>query len=133
MKRLQLRTFRIGDPPGAGGDLRVATTRRPPRGVPKSEWHRHFDVWLPSVGPSAALLQRTRTMVTTDAGWSRFARAYTREMSSTEARQTISLLAEIARRMPLAIGCYCEHESRCHRSILRRLIEQHHAGSVPQS
>ena len=130
---MKLRTFRIGDPPLKGDELRIASTRRPPRGVPKTEWHRHFDVWLPSVGPSTALLQRARAMVTTDVGWSRFAGAYTREMSSTEARQTIALLAEIARRMPLAIGCYCENESRCHRSILRRLIEQHQAGSVRQS
>ena len=124
MTDLKLRTFRIGDPPQGRDELRVATTRRPPRGVRKAEWPRLFDVWLPSAGPSAALLQRAPGWVATDAGWSRFVRAYTREMSSAEARQTIALLAAIARRLPVAIGCYCENEARCHRSILRRLIEQ---------
>jgi uncharacterized protein YeaO (DUF488 family) len=61
-------------------------------------------------------------MVATDRGWSRFAKAYERELSSAEARQTIALIAAIARRMPIAIGCYCQDETRCHRSVLRQLI-----------
>lgn len=121
---MELRTFRIGDPPLTEAELRIAPTRRPPRGVRKADWPQLFDVWLPSAGPSAALLQRAPALVATDAGWSRFVRSYTREMSSAEARQTIALLAAVARRLPVAIGCYCENESRCHRSILRRLIEQ---------
>jgi uncharacterized protein YeaO (DUF488 family) len=121
---MKLRTFRIGHSPRRAGELRVATTRRPPRGVPKSEWREYFDVWLPALGPSAGLLQRARSMVATDAGWSRFVRAYTREMSAADARQTIALIAAVARKMPIAIGCYCEDESRCHRSVLRQLIER---------
>jgi uncharacterized protein YeaO (DUF488 family) len=81
-----------------------------------------FDVWLPSVGPSMALLRRAPALVATDRGWSRFVKAYAREMSATEARQTIALIAAVARRMPIAIGCYCEDEARCHRSVLRQLI-----------
>jgi uncharacterized protein YeaO (DUF488 family) len=119
---MTLRTFRIGDPPARRGELRVAATRRPPRGVPKGEWHRYFDVWLPSLGPSAALFRRARELSATASGWSKFVRAYTREMSQTEARQTIALLAALTRRTPLAIGCYCEDETRCHRSVLRQLI-----------
>ena len=119
---MKLRTFRIGDPPSRSDELRIAPTRRPPRGVAKGDWHRYFDVWLPALAPSAALFSRAKRLVATDAGWKQYARAYVREMSQTEARQTIALLAVLARRMPIAIGCYCEDESRCHRSLLRRLI-----------
>ena len=119
---MKLRTFRIGDPPLTEDELRIAPTRRPPRGIRKAQWHRLFDVWLPSLGPSVALLQRAKVLVASDAGWSRFVRAYTREMSAAEARQTIALVAAVARRMPVAIGCYCEDETRCHRSVLRQII-----------
>jgi uncharacterized protein YeaO (DUF488 family) len=123
MARLQLTTFRIGDPTWEGDALRIATTRRPPRGVPKSKWHELFDLWLPAVAPSTALLGRAHASDFEDAAaWTRFVRAYTREMSQTEARQTIALLAAVARQMPIAIGCYCEDETRCHRSVLRQLI-----------
>lgn len=119
---MKLRTFRIGDPPGAADELRIAPTRRPPRGVAKGDWHRYFDVWLPALAPSAELFARARRLIATDAGWRQFSRAYAREMSQTEARQTIALLSVLARRVPIAIGCFCEDESRCHRSVLRRLI-----------
>ena len=121
---MKLRTFRIGDPPRKQDGLRIAPTRLPPRGIRKAQWHRYFDVWLPALAPSAALFARAKRLVATDAGWRQYARAYTREMSRTEPRQTIALLAAFARLTPIAIGCYCEDESRCHRSILRRLIEK---------
>jgi len=130
MRRPNLQTFRIGDPAALDGGLRIAPTRRPPRGVPKGEWHRYFDVWLPALAPSPTLFAHARRLIATEAGWKRYARAYTREMSQTEPRQTIALLAAVARRTPIAIGCYCVDESRCHRSVLRRLIEQSAGGTT---
>jgi uncharacterized protein YeaO (DUF488 family) len=120
---MNLRTFRIGESARQRGELRIATTRRPPRGVHKTDWGRYFDVWLPAVAPSVDLLARAhRLTLDRPADWKTFERAYTREMSRTEPRQTIALLAALAHRWPIAIGCYCDNESRCHRSILRRLI-----------
>jgi uncharacterized protein YeaO (DUF488 family) len=126
---VKLQTFRIGEPARTGETLRIAATRRPPRGVKKADWPKLFNVWLPVVAPSLELLARAhRLALDRPADWETFGRAYTREMSRTEPRQTIALLAALARRWPIAIGCYCEDESRCHRSILRRLIE--HGGAA---
>jgi uncharacterized protein YeaO (DUF488 family) len=125
-KPLKLRTFRIGEPARRGEGLRIGTTRRPPRGVAKSRWQAdgYFDVWLPSVAPSPALLRRFRKLSSDpDGSLEPFFEAYEREMSRSEARQTIALLAALAQRTPIAIGCYCADETRCHRSRLKRLIE----------
>src|SRR4051812_3714813 len=125
--KLKLRTFRIGEPARRGEGLRIGTTRRPPRGVPKSRWQAdgYFDVWLPTVAPSLALLRRFRKLVT-DPGSSLepFLGAYERERGRSDARQTIALLAALAECTPVAIGCYCADETRCHRSRLKRLIEE---------
>jgi uncharacterized protein YeaO (DUF488 family) len=123
-KILKLSTFRHGDPPKRGEGLRIGTTRRPPRGVPRDRWQRdnYFDVWFPVLAPSAALLrrfQRSQTM-----GFRDFCDSYERELlKSAEPRQALDLLAALALRTPISIGCYCADESRCHRSHLRRLIE----------
>jgi uncharacterized protein YeaO (DUF488 family) len=116
--KLKLRTFRYGDPPRRGEGLRIGTTRRPPRGVRKEEWIRQgwFDVWFPVVAPSEKLLRRMPA---------NFFAAYEREvLGRAESRQAIELLAALARRMPISVGCYCEDESRCHRTHLRTLIER---------
>jgi uncharacterized protein YeaO (DUF488 family) len=128
MKRhLTLRTFQIGAPRKRGEGLRIGTTRRPPRGVPRRRWQRdgYFDVWLPSVAPSATLLRRLRGRGLDDASvrkW--FLDAYERELARTESRQTIHLLAALARVTPIAIGCFCQDEHRCHRSRLKQVIER---------
>src|SRR4051812_23459823 len=125
--KLKLRTFRIGQPAHRGEGLRIGTTRRPPRGVPKSRWQAdgHFDVWLPTVAPSPALLRRFRKLVIDpESSLEPFFEAYEREMSRSDARQTIALLAALAKRTPIAIGCYCADETRCHRSRLKKLIEE---------
>jgi uncharacterized protein YeaO (DUF488 family) len=121
-----LRTFRIGDAPRRSDGLRIGVARRPPRGVAKTRWQAdgYFDVWFPAIAPSLSLLSLfpPRTL-DTPATFRRFAAAYARELERPEARQTIELLAVVARRTPIAIGCYCEDESRCHRSVLRAAIE----------
>ena len=127
MKRLKLRTFQIGSSPKRGQGLRIGTTRRPPRGVPRARWQRggYFDVWLPTLAPSLQLLRRTPIKrFNESAVRERFFAAYEREMEHTGPRQTIALLASIARTTPISIGCFCADESRCHRSRLRRLIER---------
>jgi uncharacterized protein YeaO (DUF488 family) len=114
---LHLQTFRIGAPRVRGEGLRIGTVRLLPRGVPKREYSQRdlFDVWLPLVAPSRELLKAY------NAGKLFFAK-YRTEMKQPEARHTIELLAAIAREMPIAVGCYCEDETRCHRSVLIKLI-----------
>lgn len=123
--KIRLRTFQHGDSPKRGEGLRIGTTRRPPRGVPRKRWKRddYFDVWFPVLAPSEALLRRfkrSRTMRFRD-----FCSAYERELlSKAESRQALELLAALSLRTPISIGCYCEDESKCHRSHLRKLIER---------
>lgn len=120
---LKLQTFKIGTPAKKSQGLRIGTTRRPPRGVPRSRWQSggYFDVWLPILAPSAKLLNRFEP--DNIGNIDRFFAAYEREMQRAEARQTIELISRLAITMPIAIGCFCDDESRCHRSRLRRLID----------
>ena len=125
---LKLRTFRYGDPPRRGDGLRIGTTRRPPRGVPRSRWQRdgYFDVWFPMVAPSIALLRRVKKHGLSDrAAYRGFCDNYERELlSNAESRQALELLASLAARIPISVGCYCQDEEWCHRSHLRKLIER---------
>ena len=128
MARLKLSTFRIGDAPKRGEGLRIGTTRLPPRGVPKSRWKSggYFDIWLPTVAPSRELFRWIKARDINDASVRKiYFQRYERELlGNSDARQTAQLLAEIARRTPISIGCFCADESRCHRSRLRMIIER---------
>jgi len=128
MARLKLSTFRIGDAPKRGKGLRIGTTRLPPRGVPKSRWKSggYFDVWLPTVAPSRELFRWIKARDINDAAVRKtYFQRYERELlGNSDARHTVHLLAEIARRTPISIGCFCADESRCHRSRLRMIIER---------
>ena len=118
-------TFRIGEPRRRGEGLRLLVARRPPRGVKRADWTRvgRFDVWVPALAPSAALVRQAYAHGLEDPKRrARYFAAYEREMSRTEPRQTIALLAALARRTPISIGCYCEDETRCHRGRLRALV-----------
>ena len=125
---LKLKTFQIGTPANRGDGLRIGTTRRPPRGVPRDRWQAdgYFDVWFPVVAPTLALFHRFRGRDLNDPAQLRAVLdAYEREvLKSTESRQAIHLLAEMAKRIPVSIGCYCADERRCHRSRLKQLIER---------
>jgi uncharacterized protein YeaO (DUF488 family) len=103
--------------------MRIGTARRPPRAVPKEEFASRdfYDVWLPELAPSAELVAQAQA-AESDREWAAFVRAYRREMSRPEARHLIDLLAALSHRTDLAVGCYCEDESRCHRSVLRELF-----------
>ena len=123
-----LRTFRVGTPREAGEGLRIGAVRFLPRGVKKEDYARldYFDVWFPLLAPSSELLGwlKSRDWPSEKIRWSKLETRYLAEMNKTDARQAIKLLAELSRTTRLSIGCYCEDESACHRSILRKLIER---------
>lgn len=116
-----LQSVRLGSPRSQGEGLRLGTVRYLPRGVKKEDYARLdlFDVWLPMLAPSRSLLQQTKNQRESP---ETFLRRYRAEMKRTEARQLIQLLAHLAARTPLSVGCFCEDESRCHRSVLFQLI-----------
>lgn len=118
---LRLTSVRLGTPRRRGEGLRIGTVRFLPRGVKKQDYARrdYFDVWLPILAPSQELVTGVRNGRIT---WARFARSYRAEMQKTDARQVIELLAALAMTTPIAVGCYCENEGSCHRSVLVELI-----------
>ena len=128
-QKLRISTFQIGAPARRGEGLRIGTTRRPPRGVRKSRWVRdgYFDVWLPSLAPSAKLLARFKKRDFDDGSVRKaFFEAYERELlASTESRQTVAFVAQVVARTPISVGCFCSDESRCHRSRLLKIIKKH--------
>ncbi|SHH16117.1 DUF488 domain-containing protein [Massilia sp. CF038] len=114
---------RLGSPRSAHEGLRIGTVRRPPRGVPKAEFasRDYYDVWLPNLAPSAPLMAEGRAAVSA-AEWQHFASAYRKEMNAPEAAHVISTLAALSHTSAFSVGCYCEDEAHCHRSILRQLL-----------
>ena len=121
MVSMHVSTYRIGSARKKNEGLRIGTVRFLPRGVPKREYARRdlFDVWLPLVAPSRELVKAFKSGTKTAA---QFFRAYRAEMKQPGARHTIELLAAISQRTPIAVGCFCEDENRCHRSALVKLI-----------
>jgi uncharacterized protein YeaO (DUF488 family) len=113
-----IRVVRLGSPRGKAEGLRLGTVRRPPRGVKKSDYARqdYYDVWLPDLAPSASLIARAHK------DWTAFVKAYRREMSHPAAQRLLELLARLSHHADFSVGCYCEDEQRCHRSILRQLL-----------
>ncbi|MGH7529304.1 MAG: DUF488 domain-containing protein [Gemmatimonadales bacterium] len=120
---------RLGSPRTAGEGLRLGTVRRPPRGVPKSEYAKrdYYDVWLPDLSPSPKLLALARR-ATGDKAWKTFARKFRAEMNRPEAARLLDLLAALSHRTNIAIGCYCEDAAQCHRSVLEELLAERKAG-----
>ena len=103
--------------------LRIGTVRRPPRGVPKTEFARQdwYDVWFPLLAPSAETLQLGRA-AETEAQWRTFQKKYRAEMAAVDAARALDLLAALSRQTHFSVGCYCEDEARCHRAVLRELL-----------
>lgn len=126
-RKLQLNTFQYGQRRKRGERLRIGTTRRPPRGVPRNRWKRdgYFDLWFPVVAPSARLLSRIKGKdFDNPAVRRRLFAAYARELRQPPAKHAIALLGTLALRTPIAVGCFCANERRCHRSVLRIAIER---------
>jgi uncharacterized protein YeaO (DUF488 family) len=128
---MAIRIVRLGTPRTPGEGLRLGTVRRPPRGVPKSEFAKRdfYDTWLPNLAPSAALMAEGQS-AQTDKEWSAFKRKFNAEMKQPEASHLLDLLAAMSHQTSFALGCYCEDEHHCHRSELRKLLEQRGAEIV---
>jgi uncharacterized protein YeaO (DUF488 family) len=121
---MSLRVIRLGTPRHPDEGLRLGTVRRPPRGVPRSEFatRDYYDVWVPELAPSPALFSWVMSEPLTDSRWKRFVRQYRREMRAPAAVHLIALLAQLSSQTNFSMGCYCAEESRCHRSLLRELM-----------
>lgn len=119
------RVVRLGSPRGRGEGPRLGTVRRPPRGVPKARFARDdwYDLWLPDLAPSEALVKQAQR-ASSEADWKAFARKYRKEMASPAASRLLDLLALLSLSANFAVGCYCEDEARCHRSVLRALLAE---------
>ena len=127
---MSIRVVRLGTPRSADEGIRLGTVRRPPRGVPKRDFARRdfYDVWLPELAPTAATVSWALADPWTPERWRRYERIYLKEMSTPAARHLIELLATLSKSTNLAVGCYCEDASHCHRSLLARLLAD--AGAV---
>ena len=120
---MSVRIVRLGTERASDEGLRIGTVRRPPRGVPKSEFalRDFYDVWFPNLAPSLETMKLGQA-VRTEAEWKAFAKRYRAEMATPEAAHAIGLLAALSRTTNLAVGCYCEDAAHCHRSLLRELL-----------
>ena len=122
---MAIAVVRLGSPRKRDEGLRIGTVRRPPRGVPKAKFAEldYYDVWLPNLAPSADLV--SFALQSRDEGsWKAFERKYRAEMSKPDASRVIDTLAALSHQTNFAVGCYCEDESRCHRSVLRKLLAE---------
>ena len=122
---MALRIVRLGAPRQEGEGLRIGTVRRPPRGVPKREFAKRdfYDVWLPELSPDpelVAMALRSRDAKT----WNAFARKFRAQMARPDAAHLLDLLAALSHTSNFSVGCYCEDEARCHRSVLRALLKE---------
>lgn len=122
---MPIHIVRLGTPRKRGEGLRIGTVRRPPRGIPKADFSRlaYYDVWFPNLSPSAELVGEA-LHADDERSWGAFARKFRREMSAPDRSRELDVLAALSHHTNLAIGCYCEDESRCHRSILRELLKE---------
>lgn len=120
-----VRIVRLGTARSAGEGTRIGTVRRPPRGVPKTEFAsgNWYDIWYPNLAPSVETMKLGQE-ATTPAQWAAFVRKYRSEMATPDASHTIELLAALSQHSSFSVGCYCENETRCHRSVLKELLAE---------
>ena len=120
---MPVRIVRLGTERSAVEGVRIGTVRRPPRGVPKSEFasKNWYDVWFPNLAPSVATMKLGQA-ARSPAQRARFIRKYRAEMATPENARSIALLAALSRQTNFSVGCYCENEALCHRSVLRALL-----------
>ena len=125
---MSISIVQLGTPRKPREGPRIGTVRRPPRGVPKSDFARrdYYDLWFPNLSPSAGLVQEALHAADARA-WAVFTRKFRREMNAPDRSRELDLLAALSHHTNLSLGCYCEDESRCHRSILRQLLAERDA------
>mgnify|MGYP001015033138 CR=1 FL=1 len=121
---MAIRIVRLGTPRAEGEGVRLGTVRRPPRGVPKADFARldYYDVWFPNLAPTAELVAEALAAGDDDRAWAAFVRKFRKEMSAPDAARVLDVLAALSHESNFALGCYCESETRCHRSVLRDLL-----------
>jgi uncharacterized protein YeaO (DUF488 family) len=122
---MPIRIVKLGSPRAKNEGLRIGTVRRPPRGVPKSKFasQNWYDVWFPNLAPSLPTM-KLGLSAATPAQWNKFIKKYRAEMATPENTHAIELLAALSRHSNFSVGCYCENESHCHRSELRKLLAE---------
>ena len=120
-----IRIVRLGSERAEGEGVRIGTVRRPPRGIPKAEFsHRnYYGVWLPNLAPSVDLMAQAKAAAT-EKEWGRFVGKFRQELDEREAGKVLDVFAALSRTTHFSIGCYCEDENRCHRAVLRALLEE---------
>jgi uncharacterized protein YeaO (DUF488 family) len=128
---MSIHIVQLGTPRKRGEGIRLGTVRRPPRGVRKADFARlnYYDVWFPNLAPTAALVQEALKAKDAPA-WAAFSRKFRREMNAPDRCRELDVLAALSHQTNLSLGCYCEDESRCHRSILRELLIERGANVV---
>ena len=131
---MSIRIVRLGTPRAPDEGLRVGTVRRPPRGVPKTEFASQdwYDVWYPNLAPSVETMKQAQEAQKAEspAQWNAFVRKFKTEMAEPDASRSLDLLAALSHGASLSVGCYCEEESKCHRSVLRSLLAERGAKIV---
>jgi uncharacterized protein YeaO (DUF488 family) len=122
---MAVRIVQLGSPRTSNEGLRIGTVRRPPRGVPKNEFasRNYYDVWLPNLAPSEQLFKAGRS-AKNETDWRSFIKRYRSEMNRAENRRVLDLLAALSHQANFSVGCYCNDEQHCHRSVLRRLLAE---------
>jgi uncharacterized protein YeaO (DUF488 family) len=122
---MSIRVVRLGTARATDEGLRIGTVRKPPRGVKKSEFasRNYYDVWLPQLAPSADLVGQARE-ANDAAKWARFVKKFKAEMAKPDTSRMLDLLAALSKTSNFAVGCYCEDEAHCHRSVLRQLLAE---------
>jgi uncharacterized protein YeaO (DUF488 family) len=122
---MAVKIVRLGTARGADEGLRIGTVRRPPRGVPKAQFasQNWYDVWYPNLAPSVETMKLGQA-VESDKNWAAFSKKYRAEMNEPDASRNLDLLAALSQQTNFAVGCYCENEARCHRSLLRDLLKE---------
>jgi uncharacterized protein YeaO (DUF488 family) len=122
---MPISVVKLGSPRKPDEGLRLGTVRRPPRGVPKGEWAKRdfYDLWFPLLSPTQELVSFAQA-AEDDAAWKIFERKFTAEMNKPDPARVLDLLAALSHTTNFSVGCYCEREDRCHRSVLRTLFEK---------
>jgi len=122
---MPIRIVQLGSPRAPDEGTRIGTVRRPPRGVPKTEFAKRdfYDVWFPNLAPSLETMKLGQA-AETEAQWKAFTKKYRTEMAEPEAQHALALLATLSAQTNFSLGCYCENEAHCHRSVLRELLAE---------